>query len=472
MKTSLMGDPSLEIAGKRNELNQAGAGLAKTRFDMTAAMPVDNAFGESFEGMANDMGKTRGWKYVLQQAFRGLGAGAKSAANKENVEKLQNIASGMSFFEDQNKAMQQDIDGIQKKQQMKEKIEPYALSAMELSYSGQPYDVVNDKMRNLFDQVQLNNPEIRGKYIGFVPNSPLLNIRDENGKDAVISLASIAGEEKTKRIQGDWIEGQKLDAQQQGLKLQERGLGIQQQNANISQEYLNLEKQYAPQKYEAARSRIDETSRRNDIMEGRLGESGFKRIEAAKQKYLPKIEAAGRVERIVNKIEPIIKLYPEALQSVLNVVWNNNDEGVIAGAIKALAQQATDGKTAEAIAELGKYTSELKIGAVKGLNNPNQFIDKIIAATVPGKSMPPKSFLKILNDMKEQAQFDRKLNSDYLNDSMPSYGEEAPNYGDKYGKIIEDFAAKKTPKEESQNPISSLSTEDLLARKQQLMGMK
>jgi hypothetical protein len=89
---------------------------------------------------------------------------------------------------------------------------------------------------------QLNDPNIKGKYIGFIPNSPLLNIRDENGKDSVFSLAKIVGEDGVKRIQGDWVERQKMDVQQQGLKLQERGLGIQQQNANISQDYLNLEK--------------------------------------------------------------------------------------------------------------------------------------------------------------------------------------------------------------------------------------
>ena len=444
------------IAGQKYQANQ---GLPN-EYDVDAEL-----FGNIKKQFGGD-GNPRGIDALVSGLATGAEYGSKMKGIGLRKEELAKYNKVMDYFMAANmeaeKANKKHLEMEEKRSQLL----PYGLAGMELSYSGMPYDTVNDKMRNLFEQAQLNDPTIKGKYIGFVPNTPLLNVRDENGRDSVFSLAKIVGEDGVKRIQGDWVERQKLDAQQQGLQLQERGLGIQ-------QERLNLEKEFAPQKYEAAQSRIQETGRRNDIMEGRVGEAGFKRIEAAKQKYLPKIEASGRVEQIINKIRPIVEKHPEALQSVLNVVWNNDDDGIITGTIKALAQQQTNNETAEAIAELGKYTNELKIGVVKGLSNPNQFIDKIVAGTIPGKNMPPKSFLNILNEMELRSQEERMRNAEYLNDTMASYGQESPNYGSKYsGMIQSEIDKRKQSSDTTNNPISSLSTEDLLARKNQLMGMK
>jgi len=446
-----------------------GSTIAGQKYQANVGLPNEHdvdaeLFGNIKKQFGGD-GKPRGIDALISGIATGAEYGSKQSGTAKRTGENEKYNKVMDYFMASTMESERLLKDERAKQEKMAKLQPYGMGAMELSYSGQPYDVIDPKIRNLFDQAKLNDPSIKGTYIGHVPNSPLINIRDENGNDSVLSLTKLVGEDVAKMIQGNFIERQKLDAQQQGLQLQERGLGIQQGR-------LDLERQFAPQKYEAAQSRIEETSRRNDIMEGRLDETGFKRIEAAKQKYIPKIEAAGKVEKVINKIRPIIEKHPEALQSVLNVVWNNDDDGIITGTIKALAQQQTNNETAEAIAELGKYTNELKIGVIKGLSNPNQFVDQIVAGTIPGKNMPPKSFLKILDEMETNAQEERNRSAFLLNEAAPAYGQESANYGDKYSGIIQGEVEKRKVNEQSQNPFSSLSTEDLLARKQQLMGMK
>lgn len=220
------------IAGQQYQANQ---GLPN-EYDVDAEL-----FGNVKKQFGGD-GKPRGIDALISGIATGAEYGSKMKGIGLRKEELAKYNKVMDYFMAANMEAEKANKKNMEMEEKRQSLMPYGLAGMELSYSGMPYESVNEKMRNLFEQAQLNDPNIKGKYIGFIPNSPLLNIRDENGKDSVFSLAKIVGEDGVKRIQGDWVERQKMDVQQQGLKLQERGLGIQQQNANTSKGHLELEK--------------------------------------------------------------------------------------------------------------------------------------------------------------------------------------------------------------------------------------
>ena len=212
------------IAGQKYQANQ---GLPN-EYDVDAEL-----FGNVKKQFGGD-GKPRGVDALISGLATGAEYGSKMKGIGLRKEELAKYNKIMDYFMAANMEAEKANKKNMEMEEKRQALMPYGLAGMELSYSGMPYDAVNEKMRNLFEQAQLNDPNIKGKYIGFIPNSPLLNVRDENGKDSVFSLAKIVGEDVVKRIQADWIDRQKMDVQQQGLQLQERGLGIQQQNADTS----------------------------------------------------------------------------------------------------------------------------------------------------------------------------------------------------------------------------------------------
>jgi len=441
------------IAGQQYQANQ---GLPN-EYDVDAEL-----FGNIKKQFGGE-GKPRGVDALISGLATGAEYGSKMKGIGLRKEELAKYNKVMDYFMAANMEAEKANKKNMEMEEKRQSLMPYGLAGMELSYSGMPYDTVNNKMRNLFEQAQLNDPNIKGKYIGFIPNSPLLNVRDENGKDSVFSLAKIVGEDGVKRIQGDWVERQKLDAQQQGVQLQERVV-------KINEDYLNLEKQHSPEKIEIRKLEAENALERTK-------ELGARRIQKTREYYEPKLQATTNVINTGTKLREIVKARPDILNSLSNVLYKSKHDRTDMGeALNLLARQYVgDEQAKEYIAAFDKFTAELKIGQVKGLSNPNMLIDGIVSETVPGKGIPPKAYDKLIGDMIDKAEFEKSLYSDTLNATKNIVGQDQ-SLGDFYNERIDKYISKNEKKAKeyygSENPIASLSTDDLLARKKQLMGTK
>jgi len=338
--------------------------------------------------------------------FHGLGHSEMAKSTAEKKGNFEKYAKQTDYLQQvQAEALKQNQWHEQEERRM-ETVKPFAVGGLEIAYSDMDYNTGNERMRNVIEQAKLADPRIKGDYIGYVPNSPIINMRNENGEIVAFSLSNLVGEDITKRVQENYINTQKM----------------------------KTEKQFAPIKYAAMERRMDGTEERTRQMAQRT-------YEKSKEKYAPKIEAAAKVQVITNKMEKLIKDNPGVFLDVYNAVWDSNEEEP--SALRLIMQNVTNGKTAEAIKELGKSIQELKIGSIKGLSNPNMFADKVVAGTIPGRGMPDASALRILKDINEKAKYEMELNKEYLNDIKGAHDQKFDG-GDKYAGMAEDYVEKQT----------------------------
>lgn len=386
-----------------------GANMENQRYQNQQALPTDGGDkAKMFSEIAKDFKGSDGG--LLSSAASGIAEGFADGARsrdtkqkRDNFDKYDNV---MNYFQKANNAAVERNQWYEEKEMEAEKIRPFATAGLEISYSGMDYQKGNEAMRNVMEQAKLSNPNIKGDYVGYVPNSPIVNMRDENGNITALSLSAIVGEDATKRVQGNYIDQQKI----------------------------NIEREVAPMKYAAMEARTEAAIQRTKQMAQRT-------YEKAKEKYAPKIEASAKVQVIASKMEKLIKENPGVFLDVYNAVWDSNEEEP--SALRLLMQRFTNGKTAEAIKELGKNIYELKIGSIKGLSNPNRFADMVVAGTIPGRGMPDASVLKILKDIDEKAKYEMELNKEYLNDIQGAYDQEFGG-GDKYSQMAGNYIEKQT----------------------------
>jgi hypothetical protein len=392
------------IKGYGDALKQE-AELENARYKNDASLPSENdnmagLFSSISDAAKSPGGRPRGVGASIAAGLsEGISTGYKMKSTQEKKEKFGKYENAMNYFQKVQAEVTKQNQHYAEQEQRMETVKPFAVGALEVAYSGMSYDQGNERMRNIIDQAKLADPRIKGDYIGYVPNSPIVNLRDQDGNITAFSLSSLTGEETVKRVQGNYIDQQKLAT----------------------------EREFAPQKYEAM-------GRRADNAEERTRQMSQKTYMSALQKYAPKIEAASRVQVISHKMKDLVKNNPGMFQSVLSSVWDSNDPGVI----QKVAQKFANGPQAEAVKEMGKYIQELKIGVIKGLSNPNQSIDMIAAGTIPGKGMPDNSILKILDDLDYKAGHEIELNKEYLNEVKGTFGENRDG-GDKYKQKAEDY---------------------------------
>jgi hypothetical protein len=392
------------IKGYGDALKQE-AELENARYKNDASLPSENdnmagLFSSISDAAKSPGGRPRGVGASIAAGLsEGISTGYKMKSTQEKKEKFGKYENAMNYFQKVQAEVTKQNQHYAEQEQRMETVKPFAVGALEVAYSGMSYDQGNERMRNIIEQAKLADPRIKGDYIGYVPNSPIVNLRDQNGNITAFSLSSLTGEETVKRVQGNYIHQQKLAT----------------------------EREFAPLKYEAM-------ARRSDNAEERTRQMSQKTYMSALQKYAPKIEAASRVQVISHKMKDLVKNNPGMFQSVLSSVWDSNDPGVI----QKVAQKFANGPQAEAVKEMGKYIQELKIGVIKGLSNPNQSIDMIAAGTIPGKGMPDNSILKILDDLDYKAGHEIELNKEYLNEVKGTFGENRDG-GDKYKQKAEDY---------------------------------
>src|SRR5690349_773874 len=218
--TSIAQGANLETLRYQNEA------ALKNQFDNDAELFSDmaNIFstpGDRPRGIAANFGAG---------AMKGLAYGARSQSIGQRKDQFDKYADSIGYMQEVQRDL---IDRNQRHAEAEEElasIRPYAVAGLEISYSGMPYEQGNQSMRNLVEQVKLNNPNVKGDYVGYVPNTPIVNLRDENGNITAFSLSSIAGEDIVQRVQDGYINQQKIGNERTEL-------GLKYPNVNSENKY-------------------------------------------------------------------------------------------------------------------------------------------------------------------------------------------------------------------------------------------
>lgn len=368
-------------SGRLGSSIQLGANIENLRYKNQAALPNQH---ENDAQLFADIGKSfsapgdrpRGvWRNFGAGIAKGLEYGAKSQAigeKKDDFDKYENV---MNYFQEVNNSAIEQNQWYENRERQLETIKPFAIGGLEVSYSGMDYGTGNERMRNIMEQAKLADPSIKGDYVGYIPNTPIVNMRDADGNITAFSLSSIVGEDVVKRVQGNYVDQQKL----------------------------NIEKQYAPIKYDIQGKRIAETARRND-------QADLKHDLKLSETIGKKIDASRAFLTIAPKMRDIVKNHPDIFQSAKDAVWRESKEpGYINNMIKDIQNKLEPDKVA-ALTTMTKYINQMTLDVTSGFSRPTMFIEKIGSKAVPNLDMNPQGFMKVLDEMEEENRTSIKNN--------------------------------------------------------------
>ena len=295
---------------------------------------------------------------------KGLAHGARTKATAEKKSKYEKHANVVNYLQQaQGEALKQNQWYEQEERRM-ETVKPFAVGGLEVAYSGMDYATGNERMRNIIEQAKIADPRIKGDYIGYVPNSPIVNLRTQDGEIIAYSLSNLVGEETVKRVQHNYIEEQKL--------------------ADNRAE--------APLKYGTMQDKLAQTKRRNDFM-------GLKNDLKLVDTFGKKVDSAKEFLTIVPHIKDILKNHSDIFQSAGQVIWQNDKEpGYMENFLKNVHSTMSP-KKADALSKMVKYVNKMTLDVANGFSRPNMFIEKIGGKAVPNLNMTAKGFSEILDEM-------------------------------------------------------------------------
>lgn len=429
---------------------QTGAGLASKRLGANIGLENEydttaNLFGDIKKQFSGANNKPRGIDALVSGLASGAEYGYKLKGVKTRKDELEKFNKVMDYFESVNMDAQKRIEKYQNEEAKKEAMRPYATAATEMMYSGEPYENILSSVRNVWEQVKNNNPEIKGDLIGFIPNSSSIIYRDDNGKQNVYSLDQIVGDDNLKRINNNYLE-------QQQLALKQKGLGIQ-------QGYLDLEKQYAPQKIATMQNRIDQTTKRNEISEALQKSKAMSNTQKTVETYAKNIDSNQHFIKRAPEMIEIAKKYPDIFKSVWSaVVSSPDDPSKYEEILSSVASSLSDQDKVAALDILKKDVNRMVLDVAGGFTKPNMFIEKIGSKAVPNPNMTAEAFIKSMRSAVEEKEQDNKLYLKRINAFN-----QTPNVP--LNELFNNEAQKETENQSSPNgiDIKSLSDEDIKA---------
>lgn len=405
--------------------NALSAWMAGQKYNANVALPNEHDEKADFFGQVKQQFTKNGKPRGVDAVIAGVGAGLEHAYKLKGIgmrkEQLQKYNEVMDYFMEVNNEAEKQRRALETQEAQRQKLMPYASASMELAYSGQPYDVVNERIRNLFEQVQTNDPSVKGKYMGFVPNSPMVLIRDENGKNSVISLANIVGEEGTQRIQKGWIDQQKTAIDQQ------RADATSYKDYAAGNKY-TMEAEYMPRTVDL-REREARTAEKNAAT--RFEALGLKNVK----ELVPRLQSATITAKLADDVLKDAQKHPDIFNSVLSGWINTKGD---AGAFSLWAQKlAVSPKERDAYMRVAKNLNNLMLSEVKGIGGTNNMtIDSWIKEGTPNMQYSVPNIEYMIGQAKIKAEFYRDLYRDTLNNTGAS------TIGSSYDKRVHELEAR------------------------------
>ena len=368
-----MADNKYKSLTNVGESIKTGAAIQGERFKNKVALPNEHdnnakLFGDLSGSFQAPGDRPRG---LLNNAASGLMMGLEHGQKAKSIQKKEGEESKydkfMDYFQESNNELIKQNQWHAEQEKRLETIKPFAVGGLEISYSGMDYATGNDRMRNVMEQAKMADPTIKGDYIGYVPNSPIVNMRDPDGNIVAYSLSNLVGEDVVKRVQSNYIDQQKLDT----------------------------EKKYAPIKYQIMGEKLEETKRRTDA-------SGLKHDLKLTESFGKKIDSSKEFLAIVPKMKDIVEKHPDIFQSAIDATWRESSEpGYMNNFLKDVQNKWNPDKVA-ALTSMVKYINKMTLDVANGFARPNMFIEKIGSKAVPNLDMNPQGFLKVLEEMEQE----------------------------------------------------------------------
>lgn len=166
--------------------------------------------------------------------FKGLAHGARTQSTSEKKGQYDKYAKQTEYLQNVQAQSQKMNEWHAQEEQRMETVKPFAVGGLEIAYSGMDYNTGNERMRNVIEQAKIADPRIKGDYMGYVPNSPIINLRTQDGEIIAYSLSNLVGEDVVKRVQGDYVEKLKLQSSQNKYDTSQDKLDVYKYDKGIS----------------------------------------------------------------------------------------------------------------------------------------------------------------------------------------------------------------------------------------------
>ena len=406
--------------------NYLGAWMAGQKYNANAGLPNEHDATADFFGQVKQQFTKNGKPRGADALIAGLGAGLEHAYKLKGIgmrkEELKKYNDVMDYFMAVNTEAEKQQRELANREAQRKMLMPYATAGLELAYSGQPYDSVNERIRNLFEQVQMNDPAIKGKYMGFVPNSPMVLVRDDNGKNSVVSLSAIVGEDATKRVQQGWVDQQKAAVDQH------RAEAAAYKDYAAGNKY-NVEAEYMPQTVDL-REREARTAEKNAMT--RFEALGLRNVN----ELVPRLQAATVTAKLADDVLKDASKHPDIFNSVLSGWINTKGD---AGAFSLWMQKMIPAKDRDAYMRVAKNLNNLMLSEVKGIGGQNNMtIDAWIKEGTPNMQYSAQNIEYMIGQAKAKAEFYRDLYRDTLHNTGGA------NIGAAYDRRLQELESRST----------------------------
>lgn len=451
---------SFDYSANAQGLLKTGVDLAAQKAKMLQHKPTGyeaeaNLFKNIRAGMT---GKRKPWHQTVSE---GLINGAEYGLQSKQVEskkaEYDKVENFFNYFEQTLACLNYDNNRNAQQTKLIENARPYAMGMLNKNFSGLSYEQANQSNQELFQQAKLNNPNLKGDYVGFIQATDTLLIRRENGEILPFSLATLLPEDAIKDARQAQIDRQNANSHQMNAQAHMMSAHTGQDNSRIAQERLHMEQEYAPKEQE-------DRTRRLDIMQ----QNAHQRLEALGVKSVkeiaPKYEAAIMGKKICEDLIKEAKDNPQVFGSIASAVVNTKGDS---NALRLWAEKTfVDPKQRSAAMRVAKGIASLQLQDAKAMGGQNNMtLDAMIQQMIPNGQYDPDNFIYIMEEFKNKYQFRIDTTRDFLRQPSNSY------VGESYDNHMQDFENRsKTNRDNLDNPnkFSKHSPEQLEVRKQQL----
>lgn len=404
----------LDYNKQANEIMKGQVDLMGKKADLIGKEPTGfEAEQELFKNIkAGVEGKRKpAYQTIIEGLMNGVQYGMQKKQVEAQKEKYGKISRFLDYFDKTATELSRQNNENMQRENERVKIEPYAKTALELAYNGGDYASTDQAMQNIFRELKATNPQIKGDLVGYIPNTPVLNIRDAEGNIKPLNLTQFVNEETLKRVQDNFQSQQANNARMK--------------SADASMMRAEVDATYAETNAEARKTNSDY---QNFLMDPKK----FAERESIKVRAAENSKKIGEIQDNLQNSDVIISDLTR-LRDLIKNSWSSGKGltgGMLIRGLGSIAGQTEDVDEAKMLLQSSLY--ELK-NIFKGATSDKDISE--FMATLPTLEKNPKSSLNRLNVL--LTRFENKRNlykkqvEDYSKDVTANLHSDTQNLNEK-----------------------------------------